>query len=83
METVALVEQVRFDALFTFIFSPRPGTPAAKMPDPVHPGARSRSGSTGCCDAQNGISAGDPRRLCGQNPAGAWWTARATTAAGR
>ncbi|MDR3896399.1 MAG: tRNA (N6-isopentenyl adenosine(37)-C2)-methylthiotransferase MiaB, partial [Oscillospiraceae bacterium] len=28
METVALVEQVRFDALFTFIFSPRPGTPA-------------------------------------------------------
>ena len=27
METVALVEQVRFDALFTFIFSPRPGTP--------------------------------------------------------
>ena len=35
METVALVEQVRFDALFTFIFSPRPGTPAAKMDDPV------------------------------------------------
>ena len=35
METVALVEQVRFDALFTFIFSPRPGTPAAKMEDPV------------------------------------------------
>ena len=27
METVALVEEVRFDALFTFIFSPRPGTP--------------------------------------------------------
>ena len=35
METVALVERVRFDALFTFIFSPRPGTPAAKMDDPV------------------------------------------------
>ena len=35
METVTLVEQVRFDALFTFIFSPRPGPPAAKMDDPV------------------------------------------------
>ena len=26
---------MRFDALFTFIYSPRPGTPAAKMPDPA------------------------------------------------
>ena len=35
MQTVDLVEKTQFDALFTFIFSPRPGTPAAKMPDPV------------------------------------------------
>ena len=34
MQTVDLVEKTQFDALFTFIFSPRPGTPAAKMPDP-------------------------------------------------
>ena len=33
-DTLRLVEEVRFDALFTFIFSPRTGTPAAKMPDP-------------------------------------------------
>jgi len=33
-ETLSLVEQVRFDALFTFIYSPREGTPAAKLPDP-------------------------------------------------
>ena len=33
-ETLSLVEEVRFDALFTFIFSPRRGTPAASMPDP-------------------------------------------------
>ena len=26
---------MRFDALFTFIYSPREGTPAAKMPDPI------------------------------------------------
>ena len=34
-ETLSLVEQVRYDAMFTFIFSPRVGTPAASMPDPV------------------------------------------------
>ena len=34
-ETLSLVEQVRYDAMFTFIFSPRVGTPAADMPDPA------------------------------------------------
>ena len=34
-ETLSLVEQVRYDAMFTFIYSPRTGTPAAAMPDPV------------------------------------------------
>lgn len=34
-ETLSLVEQVRYDAMFTFIYSPRVGTPAAGMPDPV------------------------------------------------
>ena len=29
------MEEVKYDAMFTFIFSPRTGTPAAKMPDPV------------------------------------------------
>ena len=32
-DTLRLVEQVRYDAMFTFIFSPREGTRAAKMPD--------------------------------------------------
>ena len=35
MDTVSLVEEVGFDALFTFIYSPRPGTKAAEMPDPA------------------------------------------------
>jgi len=35
METISLVEEVGYDALFTFIYSPRPGTPAAELPDPV------------------------------------------------
>ena len=33
-ETLTLVDAVRYDAMFTFIYSPRVGTPAAKMPDP-------------------------------------------------
>ena len=34
-DTFSLVEEVRFDALFTFIYSPRKGTPAAQLPDPM------------------------------------------------
>ena len=34
-ETLSLIEQVHYDSLFTFIFSPRVGTPAASMDDPT------------------------------------------------
>ena len=34
-ETMSLIDEVRYDAMFTFIFSPREGTKAAAMPDPV------------------------------------------------
>ena len=34
-QTLDLIRQVEFDSLFTFIYSPRNGTPAAEMPDPV------------------------------------------------
>lgn len=33
-ETLSLCEQARFDAMFTFIYSKRVGTPAASLPDP-------------------------------------------------
>lgn len=32
-QTMKLIEEVGFDASFSFIYSPRPGTPAARMPD--------------------------------------------------
>ena len=32
-QTMKLVEDVRFDGSFSFIYSPRPGTPAANLPD--------------------------------------------------
>lgn len=35
--TLQLVEQVNFDQSYCFIYSPRPGTPAATLPDPISP----------------------------------------------
>ena len=34
-ETLSLIKEVEFTSLFTFIFSPRVGTPAEKMDDPI------------------------------------------------
>ena len=34
-DTLDLVDKVSFDAAFMFLYSPRPGTPAAKMPEQV------------------------------------------------
>lgn len=35
LDTVTLVQQANFTSMFTFIFSPRNGTKAASMPDPI------------------------------------------------
>jgi len=56
MDTVSLVREARFDALFTFIFSPRPGTPAAAMPDPV-PRAEKQRWFDRLLEVQNAYSA--------------------------
>ena len=54
-ETLTLIEQIRYDSLFTFIFSPRGGTPAASMDDPT-PKAEKSARFDRLCDAQNRIS---------------------------
>ena len=54
-ETITLIQQVRYDALFTFIFSPRDGTPAASMEDPTSKEEKSRRFDR-LCAVQNGIS---------------------------
>ncbi len=41
-ETLSLVKEVEYSALFTFIFSPREGTKASKMEDPVPYEGKSR-----------------------------------------
>ena len=55
MDTVSLVEELEFDALFTFIYSPRPGTIAAEMPDPV-PRSEKQKWFDKLLEVQNGIS---------------------------
>jgi tRNA-2-methylthio-N6-dimethylallyladenosine synthase len=40
--TLALVEEVGFDQSFSFIYSRRPGTPAAALPDEVEPAVKQR-----------------------------------------
>lgn len=35
LDTLSLVKEVRYGSMFTFIYSPRKGTPAAEMDDPV------------------------------------------------
>ena len=54
-ETISLIEQVHYDSLFTFIFSPRPGTPAAQMEDPTPKEEKSRRFDK-LCAVQNAIS---------------------------
>ncbi len=55
-ETVSLIEEVRFDALFTFIYSPREGTAAASLSDPMSREQKSRNFQR-LLDVQNRISA--------------------------
>ncbi len=54
-ETISLIQKVHYDSLFTFIFSPRPGTPAAKMEDPTPKEEKNRRFDR-LCAVQNGIS---------------------------
>ena len=54
-ETISLIETVHYDSLFTFIFSPRPGTPAASMEDPTPKEEKNRRFDK-LCDVQNRIS---------------------------
>lgn len=64
-DTISLIERVRYDALFTFIFSPRGGTPAAKMPDPFTKADKNRRFDR-LCAVQNRISEEKHREYVGK-----------------
>jgi tRNA-2-methylthio-N6-dimethylallyladenosine synthase len=60
-DTMNLIDEVRFDHSFSFIYSPRPGTPAADLPDPVSArakkmrlaGLQSRINELGCAVSES------------------------------
>ena len=54
-ETISLIQEVRYDSLFTFIFSPRAGTPAASMDD-LTPKEEKNRRFDRLCAVQNSIS---------------------------
>ena len=54
-ETLSLISQVQYDSLFTFIYSPRGGTPAATMEDPT-PKEEKNKRFDRLCELQNSIS---------------------------
>jgi len=57
-DTLDLMRRVRFDNLFTFIYSKRPGTPAAELPDDV-PGSVKRERMARLLEVQRNIREGD------------------------
>ena len=54
-ETISLIQSIHYDSLFTFIFSPRAGTPAASMDDPTPKEEKNRRFDR-LCAVQNAIS---------------------------
>jgi tRNA-2-methylthio-N6-dimethylallyladenosine synthase len=65
LDTVRLVEEVRFDNAFTFIYSPRENTPAARFADDV-PLEQKKARLQRLNEVQAAISAELNRRLLGQ-----------------
>jgi tRNA-2-methylthio-N6-dimethylallyladenosine synthase len=64
-DTLKLIQEVRYDALFTFIYSPRQGTPAAAMDDPLSPEEK-KANFQRLLDAQNEISREKHRAYVGK-----------------
>lgn len=64
-DTLSLVKEVEFTSLFTFIFSPRKGTKAEKMPDPV-PHSEKAKWFKELCDLQESIASQHNAKMKGK-----------------
>src|SRR5258708_12167237 len=53
-ETLSLLDEVRYDSLFSFKYSPRPNTPSLSMPDAIPEAEKSRR-LAGLQEKQRGI----------------------------
>jgi len=65
-ETLEVVKEAKFDAAFTFIYSPRPGTSAFKMNDPI-PLEEKKANFEKLLALQNQISFASNQKLMGKN----------------
>jgi len=63
--TLALLDQVRFDASFSFLYSPRPGTPALRLKDDLPLAVKSERLRI-LQDRQTGLTLASNERLVGQ-----------------
>ena len=66
LETLSLVREVRYTSLFTFLYSPRPGTRAAEMEDPV-PAAEKSKWFSELLAAQEAIAAERSQGMVGRS----------------
>ena len=64
-ETMQVVRDVRYDMIYSFLYSPRRGTPAATMPDPVPDSVR-KARMAELLETQNQISLSLAERYVGQ-----------------
>jgi tRNA-2-methylthio-N6-dimethylallyladenosine synthase len=63
--TLDMVERVQYDNVFAFRYSPRPGTPAATMPDQVDSGVKARRNAA-LLEATQRVAAARSARLAGR-----------------
>jgi tRNA-2-methylthio-N6-dimethylallyladenosine synthase len=61
---MALIDEIGFDHSFSFLYSPRPGTPAASLPDPT-PLATKKERLARCKRASRTARAPSARRMIG------------------
>lgn len=66
MDTIRLVERVRFDSLFTFLYSKREHTPASQMPDQVPEQEKKRRFNL-LIETQNRISLEKNQQMLGKH----------------
>lgn len=64
-DTLSLVKEIEFTSLFTFIFSPRKGTKAEKMPDPVSHSEKAKWFKE-LCDLQESIASQHNAKMKGK-----------------
>jgi len=64
-ETLSLVREVRFEAAYTYYYSPREGTPAASMPE-LLPEDERKNRLARLIEVQNAISEAESRRQVGR-----------------